>query len=291
MRHILPVAVLCCIVFFVVLPVIQAVSVTSAGIPSTIDQSADFTFDVMLSCKGCDGSYLRGVFYPSGISYFGFTQNKEGNWTNASGGNCTEYYLVGQSDLSLEGTWSGTLKVKPDMESPLYSGPGEYLFKVGRYTEKCGSPTWSQEVAISITGPTHTPTQTPSPTVTHTVTPNPTNTQIPTQTPTKTPTPGVSHATTPTVRQTQKITVSPTKKLSAVPTISDDGKIMTSISDMPESVLGVTSDTVVASVSAELTRKKILIITLSFIGSGLAVLTTALVYKTTLQKQSQGKQV
>jgi len=84
------------------------------------------------------------VFYPSGTSYFGFTQDNNGNWINAPGGNCTQYYKIAASDLR-KGVWSGTLKFKPDSANALYQGPGDYLFKIGRYTNSCGTPTWSSE--------------------------------------------------------------------------------------------------------------------------------------------------
>jgi len=118
------------------------------------------------------------VFYPSGTSYFGYTQGSDGSWTNAPGSSCTLFYKVEKSELSKEGTWSGALKVKPDVESSHYIGPGEYLFKIGRYTPSCSSASvWSQEATIAITGPTHTPT------------PNPTSTPAPTYTPALEPTP------------------------------------------------------------------------------------------------------
>lgn len=136
-----------------------ATSITISGAPSTLDYQAEFTGNVSLNCSGCSDSYLRGVFYPTGTSYFGFTQDNAGNYNNSPAASCTNYFKVAQSDL-FSGTWSGTLKFKPDKESPYYNGPGEYLFKVGRYTSSCGSPTWSSEITIAITGPTPTPSPT-----------------------------------------------------------------------------------------------------------------------------------
>jgi len=155
-----------------------AAELSTGNIPATIEQSQEFEIDINLSCPGCGDSYLRGVFYPSGNKYFGFTQDNLGNWSNAPGTNCTTFYKISKSNLTAEGTWNGKVKFKPDAESSNYSGPGDYLFKVGRYTPSCGSPSvWSSEATIAITGPTPTPSPTTTPSST------------PITSPTKTPTP------------------------------------------------------------------------------------------------------
>src|SRR5258708_1097571 len=128
-----------------------AVSLSITIFPSIIVQTQVFGVNVSLSCSGCSDSYLRGVFYPSATSYFGYTQDNRGSWSNASGSSCTTFFKVAQSDLQA-GTWSGTLKVKIDTDNSYYTGPGEYLFKVGRYPSSCGSPTWSSEITIAVNG-------------------------------------------------------------------------------------------------------------------------------------------
>jgi hypothetical protein len=185
---------------FLVNPVIAATQISVSDIPLTIDQANNFEVSILFACSSCTSdSYLRGVFYPSGSSYFGYTQDNSGNWSNAAGGSCTSYYKILLSDLSKEGTWSGKLKVKPDIENGFYNGPGEYLFKVGRYTPSCGSPIWSSEATVAITGPTPTPTNTPTSVPTSTPTVAPTNT--PTLTPTKTPTPTLKPPASPTPKE------------------------------------------------------------------------------------------
>lgn len=184
---------------------IQSISVNTT--PSTIDQSQEFEVNITLLCPNCSDSYLRAVFYPSGSSYFGYTQSNSGSLTNVSGGSCTSYLKISQSDLTTEGTWSGKLKAKPDTENAYYKGPGEYLFKVGRYTSSCGSPLWSLETTIAIAGPTPTPTLIPTSIPTNT--PVPTNTPIPTNTPTPKLTP------TPTPKITQKSTASVSPKITS----------------------------------------------------------------------------
>jgi hypothetical protein len=182
-------------------------SLSISDIPLTIDQLQEFELGTTFLCPNCTSdSYLRGVFYPSGSSYFGFTKDNSGNWNNAAGGNCTTYFKIAQTDFSKEGTWSGTLKVKPDITNPYYNGPGEYLFKVGRYTSSCGSPLWSGEVTIAITGPMSTPT------------PVPTDTQAPAATSVPTSTPTLKATATPTPKLTQKPSPAISKQLLATGT-------------------------------------------------------------------------
>lgn len=183
-------------------PVI-ATTITISNVPSSIDQSQDVGIDVGLVCSGCGDSYLRGVFYPSGINYFGFTQNNFGSWISTTSDK-TQYYKVGQSDLS-QGNWNGTIQVKPDSSDSVYTGPGNYLFKVGRYTSAGDSSAeWSNEIAVAITGPTNTPTPTITPTSTPTSTPTPTPTKTPTPSPTQAP-----HSPTNTSTATQAPTKTP----------------------------------------------------------------------------------
>jgi len=177
---------------------VHAVTISVSNVPSSLDQSQEVDADVFLSCDGCSDSYLRGVFYPNGTNYFGFTQNNQGQWIGTSNDK-TQYFKVGENDL-FEGSWSGKLKVKPDPADSAYSGPGNYVFKVGRYTGG-GSATWSNEVSLAISGPTATqaPTKTPTPAPQATNTLTPTIIHSPTKksTPTKTPTPKIS--LTPTI--------------------------------------------------------------------------------------------
>lgn len=173
-------------------------SISLSNLPSTIDQSQEFSLSLSFSCPGCSDSYLRGVFYPSGSSYFGYTKDNNGNWSNAPGSNCTSFFKIAQSDLQT-GSWSGVLSFKPDISSSYYNGPGEYSFKVGRYTSSCGSPsTWSNEATIAITGPTPTfsPTNTPTP-------PQPTSTPLPTPSKTPTVTPSLSPTSVNSPTQSQ----------------------------------------------------------------------------------------
>lgn len=174
--------------FFIVTPV-SAMTLEFKNTPSLISKDQEFSIDVFLSCSACSDSYLRGVFYLSGTNYFGYTQNNTGAWVNASGTQASQYFQITKDDLK-EGSWSGKLVLKPDVESKLYSGPGSYFFKIGRYTAS-GSVTWATPVSINITGPTPTPPPTPTTKVISTPSPVPTE-FVPTLTPKPMPTKTIS---------------------------------------------------------------------------------------------------
>jgi|GEM_PF-1581223 len=148
---------------FVPLAIAASQSLMLIGAPAAIDERQEADIGIEFLCPSCADSYLRAVFYESGTSYFGYTQSNDGTWSNAPGSLCMQYYFLPKDALSTEGTWSGRIRVKPDLESTNYKGPGEYSFKVGRYTPGCSSASvWSEPVQIAITGPTNTPTQMPS---------------------------------------------------------------------------------------------------------------------------------
>ena len=48
------------------------------------------------------------------------------------------------------GTWSGNLEVKPDKNDNDFKGTGNYIFKVGRYTQGGSGPAWSNEITVKI---------------------------------------------------------------------------------------------------------------------------------------------
>lgn len=259
---------------------VAAQSVTVTDVPASVDQTGEISVSVSVSCAGCGDSYLRGVFFPSGNSYFGYTQDRIGTWSNAPGSGCKTYFAVLQADLSSEGTWSGILRVKPDRESGNYSGPGEYLFKVGRYTASCNSPSsggWSAESIIAITGPTHTPTPIPTQT--------PAPTAIPSPQPTSTPTP-----TLPPVP-----TVTPTVSPSPWPTEdSDILGIQSAATDAARDTISRV-ETDAASVSARQPDRRP-VFSLLIIGTGMGILAAVTawqktdVWKTLLGRQKHGHQ-
>lgn len=238
-----------------------ATAVSFGSLPASIDQSQELELDVALVCTNCTGdSFIRGVFYPGGTSYFGFTKDNGGSWINAAGGSCTQYFKVAVTDLK-DGSWSGKIRVKPDTGSSLFSGPGDYLFKVGRYTGSCGTPTWSGELTVAITGPTPTPTI--APTATPTPVPEHTATPMPTRTPT--PTPPAGGKQTPTSK----------------PTYLPDATPSAALSDSTESadILGA-QDPPATPGAVAVSRPLIpVVISLSLVGLGLGILSFVLVWQ------------
>lgn len=185
-----------------------AMAITISNLPTEINHSQETEVDLFFSCSGCgDNSYMRGVFYPSGTNYFGFTQNNIGNWIGTENDRSL-YFNIAKTDL-IEASWSGKLKIKPDSSDSAFIGTGEYLFKVGRYTSSSDSSAdWSNELSIKIVGPTPSPTQQPTaqptnaPTVTTAPTAQPTVKPSPTKSPT--PKPSVTPKSTQVPEETDK---------------------------------------------------------------------------------------
>jgi len=174
---------------------VVAVSLTVSGIPSEINFGQEMEVNLLFDCSGCNDSYIRGVFYPNGTNYFGYTQNNSGAWIGTEA-NRLLYFSILKTDL-VESSWSGKLKVKPDPNDSAFNGTGEYLFKLGRYTSaNDSSADWSNELSLRIIGPTPAPTQAPTnpPTATATQTATATITSKPT--PTRTSTPKATAAST-----------------------------------------------------------------------------------------------
>lgn len=185
--------------------IISSVLAITIIISNPIVSGDEVTLDVEISGVTAK-NYLQGMFTKSTSdpSYFGYTQNNNGDWYKYSGSYSEEeIQLTFFSFIPQDSSWSGQLKVKNDPEDPDYTGPGEYTLRVRRYTGGSDSPTSEKSndllVNLSYILPTATPTPTNSPV------PDPTNTPVPTTTPTKTPTP-VPVATktkTPTPKPTQ----------------------------------------------------------------------------------------
>jgi hypothetical protein len=165
---------------------VHAVTLNLDSIPSSITAEQEFTSNLTINCEKCSDSYFRGVFFSTGSNYFGFTRNTDGIWV-ASTSDKTLFFKV-NADQVQSGTWSGQLKFKPEIENKNYAGPGQYSFKVIRYTSSGNKSSESQVLSIAILGPTNTPIP---PTVKPTLKPttvlptalptpiSPTNTQMP----------------------------------------------------------------------------------------------------------------
>ncbi len=119
--------------------------------------------------------YLQTAFTVSGkTAYFGYTQKNDGSWHNYS----ESFDNFFQITTDEEGSWSGKLKGKPDVQDNDFKGSGDYLVKIGRFTSSGKSHDWSDNSwDIEIIAPPATLTPTKIPTVKPTV--KPTNTPKP----------------------------------------------------------------------------------------------------------------
>lgn len=91
--------------------------------------------------------YLKGAFKKEDSNnYFGFT-NFDDTWVP----NSAKYLNQFKTFPNESGQWDGKLRIKPDSEDAGFTGSGEYILKVGRYSESGSGPTWSNELKIKIT--------------------------------------------------------------------------------------------------------------------------------------------
>ncbi|MBI2600809.1 hypothetical protein HYW42_02550 [Candidatus Daviesbacteria bacterium] len=102
--------------------------------------------------------YLKGAFKKDGGSnYFGLTK-VSGSWVSNNSGYNSQFSITTNNS----GNWTGELEVKPDDTDSGFEGPGDYIFKVGRYIDGNSSVSWSNEVNINVSK-TSLPTPTLSP--------------------------------------------------------------------------------------------------------------------------------
>lgn len=117
-------------------------------IPSSINSDQSFSISIELSLPNNPSSnfYLKGAFKKAdGSNYFGFT--KVGSYWIKNG---SSYSSQVQINTDSTGSWSGTLEIKPDEGDSGFTGTGDYIFKVARYTSSGSGPTWSNEESINI---------------------------------------------------------------------------------------------------------------------------------------------
>ncbi|MBI3103941.1 hypothetical protein HYZ05_03290 [Candidatus Daviesbacteria bacterium] len=120
-----------------------------SNIPSQINSGQQFSVLINLSLPNNPNNtfYLKGAFKKAdSTNYFGQTK-VSGNWVK-NGGNYSSQYSI-NTDSS--GNWSGNLEIQPDSEDSGFTGTGDYIFKVARYTSAGSGPTWSNESGIKIT--------------------------------------------------------------------------------------------------------------------------------------------
>lgn len=126
----------------------QSSSFLISGVPSQInsDQSVNVIVNLSLPNNPNTKFYLKGAFKKSdGSNYFGQTL-VSGSWVKNGSSFSSQFPIT--TDGS--GNWSGNLEVMVDSEDSGFTGSGDYIFKVGRYTSSGSGPTWSNEITIKI---------------------------------------------------------------------------------------------------------------------------------------------
>lgn len=123
-------------------------SFTISNLPSEINSDESFTASVNLSLPNNPDStfYLKGAFKKAdSLNYFGLTR-VSGSWIKNGSTYSNQFSITSDSS----GNWSGNLEIKPDSEDSGFTGSGDYIFKVARYTSTGSGPTWSNESTINI---------------------------------------------------------------------------------------------------------------------------------------------
>lgn len=230
------------LLFFVFKTSVFAAAFAFSGTPDSISDDQSFSVNINLSVSGSSGNnyYLRGDFshVDTPTSYFGYTKNNLGEWYNAEPtlDHTQLYKVIMQSD----GTWVGSIEVKPDISNSKYKGTGNYNFKIRRYTSTGQSSTWAETVSqiaiVSSVAPTSYPTSSP------TQAPTPTRTPTPTKTPTSTPT--VKPTATPKIPTPTKTPIPTPSPIKSQPTAV---LIASTVSEstqeaLPTSILGESTE-------------------------------------------------
>lgn len=123
-------------------------SVSNVSTQINSDQSFNASVNLTLPNNKNSVYYLSGAFKKTDSTrYFGLTKINS-NWVKYESSNYLNQYKITTDD---NGSWTGTLEVKPDISDTDYKGSGDYIFKVGRYTSTGSGPTWTNnETALKI---------------------------------------------------------------------------------------------------------------------------------------------
>lgn len=138
---------------------------------TTLSSSDELSVNVSLDLQNNKTYYLEAAFKKvGGTNYFGLTWN-DGSWVSYT---ASAYLSIKTITTDNSGRWNGSLKAKVDTSSNYYSGSGNYLFQLKRFTST-GTDYWSDNsITLSINDPTPMPTSKPSTTPAPTHTPSPT---------------------------------------------------------------------------------------------------------------------
>lgn len=151
-----------------------AITFTIATDQTTITYNQEFTLNVTITgLTSCTICYIQSRITQTTTSrYFGFTQKEDGSWYS---------YISSPSPETIQttffafqpqdGSWSGTIKAKVDIEDNNFKGTGEYRVQLLRYTGNSPTRSESNDLGITIQDERPIPMLTPTPTTKQTPTP------------------------------------------------------------------------------------------------------------------------
>lgn len=120
-------------------------SIKDAPTEMASDQEFEVSVSLKLENNPNQPFFLKGAFKSSDSSnYFGETYAK--GWIN----NSTKYSEQLKIQTDSGGRWEGKIKIRADEKDSGFNGTGNYILKVGRYSESGSGPTWSNEVNLKI---------------------------------------------------------------------------------------------------------------------------------------------
>ncbi len=137
-----------------------ASSFTISNTPGQINSSDSFNVSVNLSLPENPNTnfYLKGAFKkPDSSNYFGLTKVL-GSWIK-NGSSSTQQFPI---TTNSSGNWTGILEIKTDIDDSGFSGAGNYIFKVAKYSIS-GNLDWSNETGVNIQSSPAQPSTTTSP--------------------------------------------------------------------------------------------------------------------------------
>lgn len=193
--------------------------------------------------------FLKGAFVKAGgNNYFGLTEVL-GNWVKNSDNFSNQMPIITDS----VGNWSGDINVMIDSQDSGFSGSGDYIFKVARYSENGSGPIWSNQSNVYIN---NVVINTPTPTSTNKASPSSTSIEVKNST-TKT-------TNNPVVNTTLSTSTKPNSDLKLPQQLFADGlNHLASVAGISTSSANIPSETIV---KASLTPNYL------FLVGGLAVL-------------------
>ncbi|MFC1627174.1 hypothetical protein ACFL18_01290 [Patescibacteria group bacterium] len=159
-------------------------SLTFDSLPTSVNEDDEFVVNVsLIDAPDNRVYYLRAALFEAGkTNYFGYTYNHLGQWHNVPS-EATKFLEITTNN---EGSFSGQLRAKADLDSSYFKGEGEYQFKVGRYTTSGNFGSWSDNIGALQINYSPPPSPEPSPEPAPESSPTPVSVASPVASPKKT---------------------------------------------------------------------------------------------------------